>query len=124
MPGEETAADDADEADDAEVMKVESTASLLRAALMNAGADEIGEEDEAEAQKDDEAEEAAVVAAARKRARAKAVRAMPELEGDITELEPNEVGQEELVEVPVSKESARFAKTLRNLAARQKAGSK
>ena len=136
MPGEETAteADDETEAEDGEVMKVESSSAFakrLRAALTS-GADEIGVEDEAEAESDSEEkdEDAAVVAAraviakAEKakalKAKARKALAMPELEGDISELEPNEVGQECKEEVPEHKETSRFARTLRNLAARQK----
>lgn len=120
-----------DEKDDAEVMKVESStlASRMRKAL--AGSEELDDEDEREAEVDSEEkdEDASVTAArkivaradAAKKLKAKKVKAMPELEGDLSELEPNEVGQECKEEVPDHKESARFARTLRNLAARQKA---
>lgn len=136
MPEDETAADegDEDEKDDAEVMKVESSSLASRLRIALAGAEELDDEDEAEAEKDSEEkdEDASVTAArklvakadaakAAKKVKARKVRAMPELEGDISELEPNEVGQECKEEVPDHKEAARFARTLRNLAARQAA---
>lgn len=121
MPDEETADSDGEAVDDEEVMKVEpsETARMLRAAL-RAGADYVCDDEDSE---EVAGEEEPIGATAKpKPVKAKAggrASAMPELEGDMAELEPNEVGADGMIEPKVNMESARFARTLRNLAARQ-----
>ena len=128
MPGEETAMDEYDEGD---VMTMESSsksiARRLRSAL-TADADEMPMDDYEEKAMDDyeektmEEDEYEEKASSRRSVAARMRRALatPELVGeDMADLEPGEAGADEKVETPVMRETARFARTLRNLAARQ-----
>lgn len=116
---EEVASEDDENVSDEEVMHLEEsmpateTAKRLRAAL-EGGAEAVGSDEESEESDDEEdkAQEAKVQARMKARRAAKAA-------ADGAGVENEAAGEEEREEPQVSRETSRFAKTLRNLAARQ-----